>query len=58
MSERLLLVLLEAQGQSFGSGSWRNALGPGQEPLPGRTGPRAEPSAELVTETGNGPASP
>lgn len=58
MSERLPPALLEVQGRSFGSGHWRNAPGPEQEPLPGRTEPQAGPSAMPVIETGNGPASP
>ncbi len=58
MNGRLPPALWEARGRRFGSGRWRSAPGPGQEPLPGRTEPRAGPSAKPVIETGNGPASP
>lgn len=58
MSARLPPALWEARGRSFGSGRWRSAPGPGQEPLPGRTGPQAGPSVKPVIETGNGPALP
>lgn len=47
-----------APGRSSVSGRWRSAPGPAQEPPPGTTEPRAGPSAEPGTETGNGPASP
>lgn len=58
MSGRLPPALWGVRGQSFESGHWHNAPGPGQEHLPGRTELQVEPSAKPVTETGNGPASP